>query len=89
MAKYNLIHGGRVTDAYSVLHGAAHGGVVPTRRQKGWSNYDVFQALTNRGWLEPRRTGPRGGTNWYATRKGRYHLAAARRALETARRALI
>jgi hypothetical protein len=77
MAKYNLLHGGHTTDAYNVMHDAANGGIAPTRRQGGWSNYHVFKALENRGWLEPRQTGPRGGTSWYATRKGRYHLAKA------------
>lgn len=77
MPSYNLIHGSKTTNTFYVLHAAAKGGTTPTRRQKGWSDYDIFITLLKRGWIETRSTGPRGGKTYHATRKGRYHLNRA------------
>ena len=81
MKKFKLLHGKRPTNKFYIL---ASPGAVPTRRRGGWSDYNDFLALSQSGWLEQRATGPRGGKTWWATRKGKYHLAKARRDLEGA-----
>ena len=53
-------------------------GSTPTRRRGGWSDYSDYFELEAIGWLERRPTGPRGGTTWWPTRKGKYHLKKAR-----------
>jgi hypothetical protein len=78
-----LIHNNGYTQTYGVLaYAACRGGVTPTRRQKGWSDWNIFSYLLGRGWIEARNTGPRGGRSYYATRKGRYHLRKARLSME-------
>ena len=85
MGTYNLLRHNRPTNAYFVLNAAKdRDGTTPARRQKGWTDFDIFAALARREWLEDRQTGPRGGRRWHATRKGRYHLAKARHAIESA-----
>jgi hypothetical protein len=76
--KVNLIHHNRPTNKFYIL---AYPGSTPTRRQKGYSDYNDYEALEKAGWLEKRATGPRGGKTWWPTRKGKYHLAKARKSL--------
>jgi len=57
---------------------ASRGGATITRRQKGFSDWDLFAALHRAAWIEPRATGPRGGKTWHATARGRYRLRKAR-----------
>ena len=85
-----LIHNNKYTQTYDVLaYAACRGGVTPTRRQKGWSDWNIFSYLLGRGWIEARNTGPRGGRSYYATRKGRYHLKKARLSVEASRMAVM
>lgn len=53
-------------------------GTLPTRRGRGWSDYDVIRQLAQAGLLEPRSSGPRGGTRWHTTPAGATALADAR-----------
>tara|TARA_R110000744_G_scaffold153576_1_gene267988 strand:- start:365 stop:619 length:255 start_codon:yes stop_codon:yes gene_type:complete len=76
--KIRLLHGTRPTNKFYIL---AHPGSTPTRRQKGYSDYNDYEALEKAGWLGKRTTGPRGGKTWWPTRKGKYHLAKARKIL--------
>jgi hypothetical protein len=78
--KFYLIRGKRPTNKFYVL---ASPGSVPTRRSKGYSDFNDYRDLMAAGWLEPRSTGPRGGVTYWPTRKGKYHLAKARRELES------
>jgi hypothetical protein len=69
----------RLTNTGWILDAAStHGGTTITQRQKGYSDSDLFDSLDDAKWIEPRRTGPRGGVTWHATRRGRYHLNKAR-----------
>ena len=76
--KVNLIHHNRPTNKFYIL---SNPGSIPTRRLKGYSDYNDYEALEQAGWLEKRVTGPRGGKTWWPTRKGKYHLAKARQFL--------
>jgi hypothetical protein len=78
--KINLLRGNRPTNKFYIMESS---GSTPTRRQKGYSDYNDYEALEKAGWLEKRATGPRGGKTWWPTKKGKYHLAKARKALDT------
>lgn len=72
----------RLTNTGYILAAAAtRDGTKVTRRQKGYSDSDLFDRLDRIEWIEPRATGPRGGITWHATRRGRYHLKKARAAI--------
>ena len=75
----------RLTNTGYILAAAAEGGGTKvTRRQKGFSDSDLFDRLDRIEWIKPRATGPRGGITWHATAKGRYHLKKARGAIAQA-----
>lgn len=72
----------RWTNSGYILGAAASRfGATITRRQKGFSDWDLFSNLRRANWIEPRATGPRGGKTWHATAQGRYHLKKARAAM--------
>ena len=79
--KINLLRGSRPTNKFYIMERCYSTGSTPTRRQKGFSDYNDYLALEKAGWLEKRATGPRGGKTWWPTEKGKYHLAEARKAL--------
>lgn len=83
MKNFKLLHGKNPTNKFYIM---ALSGSTPTRRRGGWSDYNDYEALERAGWLEQRATGPRGGKTWWPTRKGKYHLAKARRKLESVRK---
>ena len=67
----NLIYQGRTTAAHQkLLDGQTADGARVIRRAKGFSDYDVINGLVRAGWLEPRASGPRGGTRWFTTAAG-------------------
>ena len=67
----NLIFHGRTTAAHQkLLDGQTAAGACVVRRAKGFSDYGVINALVRAGWLEPRATGPRGGTRYFTTAAG-------------------
>ena len=67
----NLIFRGRTTAAHQkLLNGQTAEGARVCRRAKGFSDYDVVNALVRAGWLEARASGPRGGTRWFTTPAG-------------------
>ena len=68
----NIIYRGRRTHKYQILCDArAPEGTQETRRNKGYSDYDDITNLIRAGYLEVRYSGPRGGTRYHATRKGK------------------
>ena len=86
MEPIHLIWRNKPTDYYSQLELAVDGGVIPTRRKKGYSNYDVLDNLVRIGWIEERMTGPRGGRRYHTTKAGRAALAEAKQKLEVSRK---
>ncbi len=63
--------GSRFTHAHDVLlAGQTVEGASVTRRQKGFSDFDVFRNLLRLGWLEGRAVGPRGGIKYFTTAAG-------------------
>jgi hypothetical protein len=67
----NLIYHGRTTAAHQkLLDGQTPDGARVVRRAKGFSDHDVINACVRAGWLEPRASGPRGGTRWFTTAAG-------------------
>ena len=74
----NLVYQGRTTAAYQkLLDGQTPDGARVVRRAKGFSDHDVINGLVRAGWLEPRASGPRGGTRWFTTAAGAAAGAAA------------
>ena len=86
MEPIHLIWRNKPTDYYSQLELAVDGGVIPTRRKKGWTNYEVLQNLVRCGWLESKPTGPKGGIRYHTTDAGRTALAEAKQKLEVSRK---
>ena len=73
----NLIFQGRATAAHQkLLDGQTPDGARVVRRAKGFSDYDVVNALVRAGWLEARATGPRGGVRWFTTAAGAAAVAS-------------
>ena len=71
----NLLFNGKKTIAYSVLiQGLQPTGAVIVRKRGGWSDNTVFQNLVKIGWLEMRMSGPRGGSRYFTTDKGKSAL---------------
>ena len=73
----NLIFQGRTTAAHQKLIDvltADGAGVV--RRAKGFSDHNVINGLVRAGWLEPRASGPRGGTRYFTTAAGAAAVAS-------------
>jgi hypothetical protein len=71
----NLTVGKRTTTAHDKLvAGLTSDGAQVVRRKKGYSDYDVIRTLVRAGWLEERRTGPRGGVRYFTTPAGRVAL---------------
>jgi hypothetical protein len=68
--------GTRFTVAHQKLTAGLVDGAAIIRRARGYSDYDVINRLVTVGWLEPRRTGPRGGVRYYTTQAGKEALAA-------------
>jgi len=67
----NLIYQGRTTTAHQkLIDGQTATGARVVRRAKGFSDHNVINALVRAGWLEPRASGPRGGTRWFTTAAG-------------------
>ena len=67
----NLTYQGRTTAAHQkLIDGQTTEGARVVRRAKGFSDYGVINALVRAGWLEPRATGPRGGTRYFTTAAG-------------------
>ena len=67
----NLIFHGRTTAAHQkLIDGQTPDGARVVRRAKGFSDHGVINALVRAGWLEPRASGPRGGTRWFTTTAG-------------------
>jgi hypothetical protein len=70
--------GARCTVAHQKLTAGLVGdGAAIIRRARGYSDYDVIERLVTVGWLEPRKTGPRGGTRYYTTQAGKQALEAS------------
>ena len=73
----NLIFQGRTTAAYQkLLDGQTPDGARVIRRTKNFNDHNVINALVRAGWLEPRATGPRGGTRWFTTAAGAAAVSA-------------
>ena len=67
----NLTFHGRTTTAHQkLIDGQTAEGARVVRRAKGFSDHGVINALVRAGWLEPRASGPRGGTRWFTTAAG-------------------
>jgi hypothetical protein len=67
----NLIFQGRTTAAHQkLIDGLTADGAGVVQRAKGFSDYGVIAGLVRAGLLEPRATGPRGGTRYYTTAAG-------------------
>ena len=67
----NLVYQGRTTAAHQkLIDGQTADGARVIRRAKGFSDHDVINGLVRAGWLEPRASGPRGGTRWFTTAAG-------------------
>jgi hypothetical protein len=67
----NLIFQGRTTAAHQkLIDGLTADGAGVVQRAKGFSDYGVIAGLVRAGWLEPRATGPRGGTRYFTTAAG-------------------
>ena len=58
-------HAGRILAEATTPEGA-----TTTRRQKGFSDHNIFEALVLAGLCEWRTTGPRGGRTLHATPRG-------------------
>jgi hypothetical protein len=73
----NLIYQGRTTTAHQkLIDGLTADGAGVVQRAKGFSDHGVINGLVRAGWLEPRATGPRGGTRWFTTAAGAAAVAA-------------
>jgi len=73
----NLIYQGRRTAAHQkLIDGQTAAGASVVRRAKGFSDHGVISALVRAGWLEPRASGPRGGTRWFTTAAGAAAVAS-------------
>ena len=68
----------RHADAYYQLHAGLSGGVIPTKRKKGFSNYETLQRLSAMDLMEMRPSGPRGGMRYHTTTLGRQALELCR-----------
>ena len=67
----NLTYQGRTTAAHQkLIDGQTAEGARVVRRAKGFSDHNVINGLVRAGLLEPRATGPRGGTRWFTTPAG-------------------
>jgi len=67
----NFMFQGRKTNAFYLLQsGLTTEGATVTRRKKGYTDYQDIQRLVHAGYLEPRNTGPRGGTRYFTTQAG-------------------
>ena len=74
----NFIFQGRKTNLFYLLQaGLTTDGAKVTRRQKGYSDSGDIKNLVKAGYLEPRATGPRGGTHYFTTDAGLNVAAAA------------
>jgi len=74
----HLRYQGRTTAALQkLLDGQTTEGARVVRRAKGFSDHNVISALVRTGWLEPRASGPRGGTRWFTTSTGAAAAAVA------------
>ena len=74
----HLRYQGRTTVAHQkLIDGQTADGARVVRRAKGFSDHGVISALVRTGWLEPRASGPRGGTRWFTTSTGAAAAAAA------------
>jgi hypothetical protein len=74
----NLIYQGRTTAAHQKLIDGqtAEGARGYAGARKGFSDHGVINGLVRAGWLEPRATGPRGGTRWFTTAAGAAAVAS-------------
>ena len=59
------------SDAYYQLLDGIANGVVPTRRKKGFSNWQTLDKLANMGLMEHRPSGTRGGLRYHTTALGK------------------
>ena len=73
----NLTYQGRTTAAHQkLLDGLTADGAGVVQRAKGFSDHGVINGLVRAGWMEPRASGPRGGTRYYTTPAGAAAVAA-------------
>ena len=71
MKTLKLYVGSNKTKAYEILErGCTNEGATVTRRNKGWSDFDVVRNLQNLGWIEPKPAGIRGGIRYFTTQAG-------------------
>ena len=71
MKTLKLYVGSNKTKAYEILErGCTNEGATVTRRNKGWSDFDVIRSLQNLGWIEPKPAGIRGGIRYFTTQAG-------------------
>ena len=71
MKTLKLYVGSNKTKAHEILErGCTEEGASVTRRQKGYSDFDVIRNLQNLGWLEPKPVGIRGGMRYFTTQTG-------------------
>ena len=71
MKTLKLYVGSNKTKAYEILErGCTNEGATVTRRNKGWSDFDVIRNLQNLGWIEPKPAGIRGGIRYFTTQAG-------------------
>jgi hypothetical protein len=72
-----LIFQGRTTAAHQkLIDGQTAEGAQVIRRAKGFSDHGVIAGLVRAGWLEPRASGPRGGTRYFTTAAGAAAVSA-------------
>ncbi len=67
--KPKLFVGSRPTNARHLLIEGIERGVLATT-YGGWSNKSTLDRLVDCGWMEVRRSGPRGGAYFHTTRLG-------------------
>ena len=71
MKTLKLYVGSNKTKAYEILErGCTNEGATVTRRNKGWSDFDVIRNLQKLGWIEPKPAGIRGGIRYFTTQAG-------------------
>ena len=71
-----IFHGRRTAAHQKLIDGQTPDGARVVRRAKGFSDHGVINGLVRAGWLEPRASGPRGGTRWFTTAAGAAAVSA-------------
>jgi len=67
-----LIHNGKKTNSYyKLVDSALEDGAIITRREKGYSDFNICIDLVSKGFCVWKPTGPRGGKRLHITELGK------------------